>query len=330
MPRLTHRAGGFVIREAVVVFVVLLIAVSLLLLAAGEVRRHGGLVEDEDKLRWHGQTTGLYANANDDRFWSFASTRVDEASIEATNIINRLRTDGGSMNPPSSWVPHILYNHLALADWLNLPLPDERFVSTGDEVLLNLHADPLYYGHGPTYRTLRFGTSFETPPAFWSNPWSGSDAISNAATRHNLYYIGSGVRFGAHRVGVVRFPGQKIQLHDSHGWHFPIQTPVGDRVPYYGRLDATLPLLFVDGSVRVLSTGETNRGWNPYAPASRSGVLFRYSPTSIEPPTVTGEIDEIVHARYRYTRGGLEGLDIGPESGEGLIRDVLPGRRTMR
>jgi hypothetical protein len=69
-------------------------------------------------------------------------------------------------------------------------------------------------------------------------------------------------------------------------------------------------LLFFDGSVVDRKTIDANLGWQPNAP-SGGPTLVRYQPYRYEPPTSNGQLAEIFPGRYRWTRGGLKGVDFG-------------------
>jgi hypothetical protein len=79
---------------------------------------------------------------------------------------------------------------------------------------------------------------------------------------------------------------------------------------YYGLAQARVPLLFFDGSVNVRRTADSNPGWRPNQPAFDCH-WFWYQPAAWEPPTTNGQFHEIVAGRYRWTRGGLKGIDFG-------------------
>ena len=315
------------IREVVAALAVFVVAVCLFSVFSAESRRQGGLAEDEDKLRWLAQATDAFAAAHNDQFWGLQGSTAPEAAVEAVLII---RAQSGRPELPfqGNWVPHVLYNYLALASWLNLDLPDERFISSGDEKLLLWASDPANWNqHGeaaPRSPLSPYRTSFQMPPAYWSYPWSGSNAIANASQGHSLYIIPSSVQLGPRSRSEVRFPGHKVLLHDSHARHFPVLS--GDGVtmvqPYFGYDVARIPLLFADGSVRVTETSETNRGWNP---RSSVGVMrYFYDPQRWEQGTISGAAREIVTGHYRYTRNGLSGLDVSPRP---RVAPSMPGRR---
>jgi hypothetical protein len=82
---------------------------------------------------------------------------------------------------------------------------------------------------------------------------------------------------------------------------------------FYAIEDVREPLLFFDGSVRVETTGECNEGFNPKWPRSSAPTWYHYDPTILgfEPQTRSGDQYDVVKGYYRWTRGGLKGIDYG-------------------
>jgi len=69
--------------------------------------------------------------------------------------------------------------------------------------------------------------------------------------------------------------------------------------------------LMVDGAAGLVTTADTNPGWQPNDPTSPEPSRFDYEPSAWEAPTTTGEPTEMVAGHYRWTRGGIEGRDVG-------------------
>ena len=82
--------------------------------------------------------------------------------------------------------------------------------------------------------------------------------------------------------------------------------------------DAKVPLTFFDGSCRVIQTDETNPAWWPNFPTVSAAYTMAYQPDVWEPPVRGGPTQfppplgsETVGTWYRWTRGGLKGVDVG-------------------
>ncbi|MFN7022170.1 MAG: hypothetical protein ACK4WH_12705 [Phycisphaerales bacterium] len=106
------------------------------------------------------------------------------------------------------------------------------------------------------------------------------------------------------RLSAVSFPAQKVFLHEGHARH-------GKRETYYAYPGASVNVLFFDGSTSYRNNRQANRGWDPWAPASPEGYQYQYRPDAWEPPSVSPLGTDLVYGYYRYTRGGLRGVDFG-------------------
>ncbi len=146
----------------------------------------------------------------------------------------------------------------------------------------------------PTAQMIQFGIG---------QPFEQSDV-------HNLYNYNKGETLGRRKLSDVAYTAQKVAVADSQQRHF------GDDL-YYAFPDAKQPLLFWDGSVSVRRTGDGNKGWNRLRPSDMQDTTrFTYTADpgfeSVPPAgslsTLTAKIDA---AYYKWTRGGLKGIDFG-------------------
>jgi hypothetical protein len=111
------------------------------------------------------------------------------------------------------------------------------------------------------------------------------------------------VSIGNLRISAVDFPGNKVVMHDSEARH-------QGKDQYYAIPSSRVPVYLFDSSVQYLQTSESNEGWNPRTPASPTPMRFSYNPRDWEAPTSTGAPAEPIFAGYyRWTRGGLKGVD---------------------
>ncbi|MCB9844414.1 MAG: type II secretion system protein [Phycisphaeraceae bacterium] len=104
----------------------------------------------------------------------------------------------------------------------------------------------------------------------------------------------------------VRFPSNKVFFYDSQGRHH------GRRSLFMGYPDARVTMLMFDGSVGIRRSDESNPGWKPTSPAEPGPAQYYYGPESWEPPIRDGtwtNWQDLVNGYYRWTRGGLEGVD---------------------
>src|SRR5690606_31909379 len=75
-----------------------------------------------------------------------ASTDLIAATIQAIDILHRRADRGagpGRMTVPPSWIPHVLYTHLVLQDYLAARLPEKLVVCPEDKHRLNWQKDPI-------------------------------------------------------------------------------------------------------------------------------------------------------------------------------------------
>ncbi len=70
-------------------------------------------------------------------------------------------------------------------------------------------------------------------------------------------------------------------------------------------------ILVFDGSSVYKNNTTANRGWDPLAPTSGAPFQYRYQPDRWEAPAVGPNGYDWVYGYYRYTRGGLRGIDFG-------------------
>src|SRR5690606_31680995 len=116
------------------------------------------------QLRWMAGATSAYAADNGDRFWSYswkegplphsdptlpatAASDLQAAAIQAVDILRR-RGGRSDIELPASWIPHVLYNHLPLVDYVGTRLPDFNLVAPGNKHRLNWARDPAAFDRG--------------------------------------------------------------------------------------------------------------------------------------------------------------------------------------
>ncbi|MCC6660519.1 MAG: hypothetical protein IT437_06490 [Phycisphaerales bacterium] len=324
---------GFALVELAALGVVASLVAALLLVFGAETRRAGRLGEDIGKLRRIGALTGQYAADNADLFWTFSwkkgqslsqwpdlnnATSDTQASIN--QMVDILRRRAGRTDVPQLqfFIPQISYSQLTLLDYAER-VPDECFVSSADTNRLKWLRDPhgfdqgLYQpapagapGTGPGKRW-PYSTSFPLETAFYDR--SRLELRVTQASTHSSYFLSADAILRGKTTAAVVFPAHKVLMHDNNARHFGIIQPYCTYAPW-----ARLPLLFVDGSALVKSAAESNLGWSPRSTSSAL-TAFDYQPDAWEPATVSGNTNEHVIGRFRWTRGFLDGRDFGgPEA----------------
>jgi len=337
------RPRGFTLIELLVVISIIALLIGILLPALGEARRSGRLAVSSSNLKQLGVATAGYAADYKDRIPAFTWTGgesylyasagggesvvtpdndLEAAVFQAVDIIRR-RADRPDFSEPSNWIPHVLYTHLVLQDYLAARLPEKLVVNPEDRNRLNWQIDPqdkfdegfwLPLQPEPSNDNQRwpYSSSYQFVPATYDLGQSVKgdvDRISQG-NGHNLYAIPPGVRLGGAKLGDVAQPSGKVQMHDSHARHF------GSDQMFYAYRQARQPLLMFDGAVGVRVTQDGNPGWDPTDPTDPQPLKFFYKPEAWEPPALVGQVgggvwDLMEGGWYRWTRLGLRGIDYG-------------------
>lgn len=331
------RAGrGFTLIELLVVISIIAVLVGILLPALGEARRAARLAVCMSNTRQLGVATSSYAADFQDLIWAFSWRRTTSgralpteypdlqfaptdtwaAGNQAVHIMRTRadRPDMPQMNVGFVWIPHVLYSHLVIQDYLAARLPEPTVVCPEDRDRLNWQLSPReLFDEGewmprqpaPSSQNKRwpYSSTYQVVPASYDNGAVGERIEQGGFD--NSYMLPSQGRLGGLRLSDVLFPGQKVHMKDPEQRHF------GRRRFFYAYPGARQPLLAFDSSVIVRVTQETNPGWKPNAPEDPDPTRFSYYPGAWSAPTTHGGALEQVIGYYRWTRGGLRGVDFG-------------------
>ena len=326
-------AFGFTLIETLLVVLVLAVLIALFASGIAGVRRASQASVCLAHLRQFGVASGAYAFDFDDRIFGFTWRKGHTGSIykdlrrltsdnsaAAAQAIEILRSRGDRPDLPASlirgWIPHVLYTHLVIQDYLTQRLPEKMAACPGDGDLLDWQKqpqeafdlgmwlprqpDPLVEGN----KRWPYGSSYQVVPASYDNGVRGS-RIHQQGMLHHQYLVPASASLGDRRLAEVRFPGGKVFMQDSE------DRLRGRSRLYYANPNATVSVLMFDGSVEARKTLDADQGWDPNRPNSRRPTQIVYRPRAWEAPIGPDQTEELYFGYYRWTRGGLQGADFG-------------------
>jgi prepilin-type N-terminal cleavage/methylation domain-containing protein len=359
---LTGNAGkqrAFTLIELLVVIAIIALLIAVLLPSLSKARQTAKISICQSNLHQIGVATQSYSTDYQDKLWSFTVTPAtydrltypdtrawaqngDDLAAAAAQAVDIIRRRGGRDGDPAAiipalWIPHVLYNHLVLQDYLAARLPEKSVACPEDVHRLRWQQDPRAFGNAGALAyapiPMRPGQN-ATEPLGWRWPYSSSyetvtyhyspERMAGGRLRqgpyHYNYYAPAQTNvLGKRKLSEVQFPSQKVQMMDSASRHF------GKRWWWYSHASARIPLLFYDVAVKTKLTGpvqspgqpaqDANEGWDPAAPANPFATVYAYTPERWEPPALNGGYmdqgsqDAAVYGFYRWTRAGLVGVD---------------------
>ncbi|MHA7811763.1 MAG: hypothetical protein ACX94C_00005, partial [Phycisphaerales bacterium] len=135
--------------------------------------------------------------------------------------------------------------------------------------------------------------------------WQGdgpTDIYVPVADTPHLYLLnGQSVSLGRRFTSEVAFPSKKVHMHEEFDYE-------QSRYPYFAYDHAMPEKLMFDGSINSRPSGEANDSVNPADPDPV--WRQRYVPLDTFPIPMGGFGDDTeLNMRYRWTDGGLQGVD---------------------
>ncbi len=256
---------------------------------------------------------------------------IDAAHYQARVIVTR-RSRNYTMPDQGRWIPHVLYNHLVLLDYWQARLPDPVILCPEDKFRQDLFqitvgtsvtaAQTWLNQRGiaaPPSTRFMFSSSYQQPSAIYApdreSVRGGQARQANGS--HRIYDVRGGrptypdYVLGKRLLSQVRFPSQKVYLHEDEGRHYS-----RTRLPmFYG--GAKLELLFMDGSSNFVTVADINPG--AYWPATNNTFIaatvdYDPDPTYNDaawPGRAPNTVVNDVPGRMRWTKRGLQGIDVG-------------------
>ncbi|MHA7813439.1 MAG: hypothetical protein ACX94C_08615 [Phycisphaerales bacterium] len=344
-----HR-NGFALSECVVLVVVvgLLLAIVVPMFSAARMKMRGQT--SAQKLMSIGQGGMMYAADNKDRLFGYnwrageiytmpdgrqkqPNSDTDASVYQNLEILQR-RTGRASgqfkVLYNHSRLPHRRYSHLVLMDYMNEPFGSDRFIDPNDVKQHQWKDNPLEYGSGsgvpyadgipagydqdPNWpiaairQRWAFGSSYQVVPDAWQQEF-GARYIPVETTPHLLTQSG-----GIGQIPLAQGRRLRSVLHTANKvWMYEEFDRDRQNPLYFGYDDAQVEKLMFDGSVNSWASGIAAPSVVP-----EYGIFHwkqAYVPLDQFPVPVGGLGDSTeISQRFRWTFGGLTGINYGPFS----------------
>ncbi len=339
---------AFALTELAVVTTIAITLTIILIPTLNHTRNAGMNQVSIANLAAIGELGAQYANDNNAAIYTFSwkagiaypdlksgSTRTynsdqEAASAQAQNILQRATgriTGPTAILHPNQRLVHRRYSHLPLADYMGVKsIMSDMWVDPADSNLLDWRNNPLGYleqnsnfpyangipleaGYDDIsswtstsiVQLWAFASSYQVVPAAWSQD-SAPTYIPVGDTPHLFQSIGgTQVPLGGRTFFEVRAPAHKVHLFEE----FDREQPGS---PYFAYDHAQPAKLMFDGAVNTLPSGLARSSTSPADP--HTPWTQHYLPLDTFPIPLDGlgsptQLD----MRYRWTRGGLQGID---------------------
>ncbi|MEL6740625.1 MAG: hypothetical protein AAFP26_08220, partial [Planctomycetota bacterium] len=258
----------------------------------------------------------------------------EAASWQQTDILRRAtgRSDSSAdrdvfLGLFTTRLPHRRYSHVILLDYLTDFQPEPIAASPLDRNLLRWQSDPIgSLGEVPYSGTMdpgsdtdsswrlqgvkqrwAYASTYQVVPAAWNQ--NGLPSYTPVEDTPHLFagYDANGARtnsvpLGNRKLSEVSFPSGKVHMFEE------FDRATNSAGIYFAYDSAKVNLMFFDASVRTLSSSDANPGWNPAFPSEE--WKQRYVKLDKFPDPI-GEPGTELFQRFRWTRGGLGGIDYG-------------------
>ncbi len=263
-----------------------------------------------------------------------ASNDQVAAAWQTQNILQRAtgRLKGpGNLLAPIARLMYRRWSHLVLADYMGGNVSDPLWADPADTNLLHWQLNPLEYteadnsfpyGNGggdlePGYdndsnwgpigikQLWAFASSYQVVPHAWMEDFENQYRPVSDTTNLFATVFGGAPTVGERRFHEVRFPTMKVHMFEEFDRE---QTGT----PYFAYDHAAPAKLMFDGSINTLQSGlaQSSVSPNDYLFGSKAEWTQHYVPIDTFPIPLGGLGDQTeLNMRYRWTLGGLSGID---------------------
>jgi len=329
---------GFTLIELLVVIAIIALLVSILLPALGEGRRAARQAQNLANLKTYGNTLNSYSadfkelgpaftwkggqnystQQQNGSYVSYtAGNDVAAAANQAADIIRRRSApDNSNFAVPANWIPHILYSHLVMLDYISARLPEPISRSPFDKKRIEWSEDPINFQRfGLPEGRWPYSSSYQiTSASFAPDRWTiDGGSLQQAGGVFNLYQYNAGsssrYRLGGRKLSDCRNPSGKVFAFVDVMRH-------KGKVPhYFTHYAAETCVVMYDASVSVRSTYDATEGgyWTASNAAPRTPAEISYEPAGQDIYGYDADPEGIPNrpGRIRWTYGQLSGVDFG-------------------
>lgn len=322
-----HKTSGFTLIELLVVIAIIALLIGLLLPALAKARGAARQSVCQANMRQTGLAFQTYGADFKDAIATFTwlpggnytdvpdlrptpgntpAVRFRAAASQATDIVRRLSGRGTAINVPIGWTPHYYFNHLVLNDYQGQRLPEPTVVCPEDAVRLRwqreVASNPIVVSTASWFPP--YSSTYSFVPASYSKDTGSPGRFTLGPGLSQAAFTAGDQPLGGRMLHEVFVPGAKVAMFDEVARH-------GGKPTYHAYIDARVPLLFWDGSVRVMPTALAAAGASPNDPGNPTPLSIAYRPQTLinDPPTRSAALQETLITRYQWTRNGLRGID---------------------